>query len=280
MDEEVVRVFKKRLSQQCMFALKAVEDWRDKLRIAGEASAKLLSYADVHQQGGPDAVHHAQQVNMVLMAQMRQASDGIPYDVQAFAVAAANVSKVFFSPWKKTTKQVRGIDYILDHQRRGFELRQIFNVDENRSMLRADKQHPVIRQLRDAMEHFDERIDLWASASSGRNIIQSIGGGIDPRSEIDELDLFQILDFQNMTVQVQGTAYPVQPVIDELRDILHKVLSVLEINSRSSSNPRHMCCAPFLVQFQVGWYVMGDETTAAAANVWPPCGTSQTRAPP
>lgn len=108
--------------------------------------------------------------------------DRIWYSVHAFLSATANVSKIL---WPKEI-----------HKDRGDELRQLLSVPDD-SVLKP-------RKFRNHFEHFDERLERWATSSERRNFVDR---GIMHKNAIvgiDPSDYLRNLDTEDMAITFRG----------------------------------------------------------------------------
>lgn len=100
-------------------------------------------------------------------------SDRIWYAVQALLVAAGNISKLLWPPMPLTPN-------------RGEELRASLSV-KDRSPLES-------RTFRNHFEHFDERLEKWASSSKRRNFADSNVGPLGMIVGLDGKDYIRNFD--------------------------------------------------------------------------------------
>jgi predicted DNA-binding protein YlxM (UPF0122 family) len=117
------------------------------------------------------------------------------FSVHAFLSHAANVSK-FFWPSRKASKS------------RGEFLREELNIDNN-SPIR-------LRNFRNHLEHYDERLEDWASSSQRKNIVDR---NIMPRnaiSGIDPEDFHRNLDPQTLKFYFRGEDYDLSAIAEAL----------------------------------------------------------------
>jgi hypothetical protein len=119
--------------------------------------------------------------------------------------ALGNISKVFF-PASHAPEETR---------RRCGILRRKFDV--------ADDALLGNRELRNAFEHFDERIDQWYRTSKRRNFLdRSIG----PKSAIqgvDPGDYMRWFDPSTMTLSVMGEELELPELVAEVESLLERV---------------------------------------------------------
>ena len=100
--------------------------------------------------------------------------------IQAFLVAVANISKILFPTDEKSTT-------------RGEELRRLLQVPMN---------SPIEdRNIRNVFEHYDERIESWASSSKKKRRALNISdlnlsiGGFSAIPRLDPIECMRNLDF-------------------------------------------------------------------------------------
>jgi hypothetical protein len=130
------------------------------------------------------------------------------YFAQNFLIAAANVSKLLWGSKEKISVQRR-------------PLRDSLDIKEN-SLLRS-------RALRNDFEHYDERVETWASVPDRKFFIDSNSATIKVIGlEINQDDYFRNFDTNRMAITFQGKAYELQPIIDELIEV--QKAAVREVN--------------------------------------------------
>jgi hypothetical protein len=135
--------------------------------------------------------------------------------------ALANISKVFFPPSNRSQAK-----------RRGRQMREAFGVHDN-SLLKE-------RALRDAFEHFDERIDRWFQHSkdrafADRNISPPGGmviGGMGPA------DFLRHFDPTTNVVSVLGDSLDLQALVQEVETLVERVARRHETTRRRSRQLR------------------------------------------
>lgn len=95
--------------------------------------------------------------------------------IQAFLVAVSNISKILY-PFKKKFAS------------RGAELRELLFVSEDSAI--------KDRKFRNDFEHYDERIECWASSSEKKNIsdMNISVGGFSAIPSLDSIDCMRNLD--------------------------------------------------------------------------------------
>jgi len=125
-------------------------------------------------------------------------NDRVWYSLQAFLIAAANVSKLLWPPASSSTAQ-------------RCRLRDALNIEES-SPLRS-------RDLRNCFEHFEERLETWARAHShapfvDRNIFVGGGRGIAPQD-----GGLRNLEVVSWTVTFRDERYCLPPIVAAVRDL-------------------------------------------------------------
>lgn len=154
----ILRIFQREVERQCRFAFIAFEDLSQAVRIC-----------DI---------------------------DRIWYSIQAFLVAAGNISKLLWP-----------VNPLLPE--RGAELRASLSVSDDSPL------EP--RTFRNHFEHFDERLEQRATSSERRNFVDS---NVWPPSMIVGLksqDFLRNFDTTNSAVTFHGDIYHLQPVLNVLR---------------------------------------------------------------
>ncbi len=132
------------------------------------------------------------------------------YAVQGFLVAAGNLSKLL---WSKS-------------EERGVTLRRNLGVSEG-SVLEP-------RTFRNHFEHFDERLETWASSSRRHNFADS---NIGPKGEpagLDPEDYLRNLDPETWTVTFRGDEYQLRPIVEAMRQLFRKVSDLLAMPDSAS----------------------------------------------
>ena len=131
-------------------------------------------------------------------------SDVVWYAIQNFLVAAAIISKIFWPPHRIS-------------QKRGEELRKNLGV-ENDSPIRS-------RDFRNDFEHFDERLETWATSSKRHNFIDSNIGPSNMIAGIDQQVFLRHFDPTTWTLTFKGNKYELIPIIKVIHDLYSKVYS-------------------------------------------------------
>jgi hypothetical protein len=136
--------------------------------------------------------------------------DRIWYSIQSFLIAAGNVSKLLWPP----NPQIPD---------RADDLKQSLCVNDSSPL--------TPRTFRNHFEHFDERLEEWATSSQRRNFVDSNVGPTGMISGIDPDDYLRNFDTTKKAVTVRGDKYQLQPMIDAIIN-LHKK-AVIEANKTS-----------------------------------------------
>lgn len=163
METITLRIFQREVERQCRFAIIAVQD-----------------------------------LNQALQA---DDMDRIWYSIQAFLVAAGNISKLLWPPKPLLSE-------------RAVELRVSLSV--------ADDSPLELRTFRNHFEHFDERLEKWAKSSKRQNFIDSNVGpsGVIPDFEAE--DFLRNFDTLTLTITFRGDVFHLQPVANAIRDLWQK----------------------------------------------------------
>jgi len=165
METMVLRIFQREVERQCKFALIAAQD----------------------------------------LSQALQASDmdRIWYSIQAFLVAAGNISKLLWPPKRLLPK-------------RGAELRASLSVGDDSPL------EP--RTFRNHFEHFDERLEQWATSSERHNFADSNVGPPDMIVGFEPEDYLRNFDPANGAITFRGDEYHLQPVIEAIGELWERAL--------------------------------------------------------
>jgi hypothetical protein len=126
-------------------------------------------------------------------------TDAFWASIQNFLTAAANISKAFWGASGKLAEQRR-------------PLRVSLGVSDESLLAKTD--------LRNHLEHYDERLDRWYAQSVHKNHIDF---SIAPRRSIvglDNSDFFRFFDPETKEVIFWGEHYAIQPLVDEIAALL------------------------------------------------------------
>ena len=136
------------------------------------------------------------------IAHMKYCMDRLWYSVQALLVAVGNISKLLW-PSKELLPK------------RGAELRTSLSVGEDSPL------EP--RTFRNHFEHFDERLEQWATSSDRRNFFDSNVGPAGMKLvkglDIEPGDYLRNFDTTNFAVTFRGDVYHLHPLIGAISDL-------------------------------------------------------------
>jgi hypothetical protein len=129
--------------------------------------------------------------------------DRLWYSVQAFLIAVANISKLLWGSNPSSEKERA-------------ELRASLSLSDN-SPIRS-------RKFRNHFEHFDERLEQWATSSKRHNFVDQNVGPPSMIVGVDPEDFLRNFDTENFAVTFKGEVYELRPVINAIRDIWLKAV--------------------------------------------------------
>lgn len=129
--------------------------------------------------------------------------DIVWYAIQNFLVAVGNMSKVI---WPINQK----------YENRGKELRRSLGIKDN---------SPIqTRNFRNHFEHFDERLEKWATSSKRHNFIDSNIGPVSKMVGIrDQEDCLRNFNPTSWTLTFRGDKYDLKPIIDAVDELYPEV---------------------------------------------------------
>lgn len=119
--------------------------------------------------------------------------------IQNFLTAVANISKAGWGPGGKLATERR-------------PLRESLGIADNSALANTD--------LRNHLEHYDERLDRWYKNSANKNYVDFVVG---PHSAIlgfEDTDIFRFFDPEAKEVIFWGEHYAMQPLVDEIARLL------------------------------------------------------------
>jgi hypothetical protein len=220
MDSWLQEIFYREVERQCTFALMAYEDMKQARAIRQVSSelppqlqtrprADRMSRAQWEERG--QAVRQHMQTQSKRHEAQTAAGYRVWFSVQAFLVAAANVSKLLW-PNPEDTRQF---------PERGPELRATLEMAED-----CPLKPP--RTFRNHFEHFDARLEKWAASSPRRNFIDSnIGPGC-LASGGESRDHFRNFDTTTFTVTFWGETYDLPPIAEAIEQLWRKATAQLQ----------------------------------------------------
>jgi hypothetical protein len=123
--------------------------------------------------------------------------------LQSFLTTAANISKIFWPARHGESKE---------YSQRGMDLRNLLNV--------SDKSPLNNRDLRNHLEHYDERLHDWAKKSKiGALVTRNLSSvnTDDPYADMANFDM------QKYIVSFWGKYYEILPLVSEIRTLYQRV---------------------------------------------------------
>lgn len=146
-------------------------------------------------------------LNLILQSQGSDV-EGIFLHLRSAVSHAASVSRVLWPGQAKKASRA---------STRGQHLRRILEIEDTHVVRR--------RNLRDHIEHFDERLDDWAESSPHRNLVDRLVG---PRSAIGgdaitDQDILNHFDPALASYIFRGEAFDIQELTNGVLDILRRV---------------------------------------------------------
>jgi hypothetical protein len=120
--------------------------------------------------------------------------------IQSFLTAAANISKTLWGSRGRRSQARAG-------------LRRSLGVPEDSPLASTD--------LRNHLEHFDERLDRWHATSMSHNFVDF---AIGPKGRtvvgLDETDMFRQFDPETGDIIFWGEVHPLMPIRDAISELL------------------------------------------------------------
>ncbi|WP_323918401.1 hypothetical protein [Aeromonas caviae] len=146
---------------------------------------------------------------------LQDRKDELLDSLQNFINHSGAVARYFYPSYGGMKKEKKDI-----HQKRATFLRRVFGVDEKSPLY--DK------KLRNAIEHFDERLDLYLESGIVGNIFPSLI--LDKPEDTDvPHHIFRAYYLNDDIYQVLGERHYVQPILDEMIRI-HSLLARFDEN--------------------------------------------------
>ena len=122
-----------------------------------------------------------------------QNADLVWFSIQALLVAAGDISKLLWPPNPRLSE-------------RGAELRASLSVSDDSPL------QP--RTFRNHWEHFDERLEMWATSSERHIFADSNIGPQNMISGLDPGDYLRNFDPENWIITFRGDKYELRPIVD------------------------------------------------------------------
>ncbi len=139
----------------------------------------------------------------------------IIHAVHTLAVQAGGLARYF---WPSRTRTI--------HSRRAERLRTAFNVDELSALHN--------KNLRNQLEHFDEKLDVFLSTIDARNVRMAYVGPCEQKATIRPSH-FRAYYTDSGVLEVLGLRMEMQPLLDEVRLIHNVIVRCLENGGRLPS---------------------------------------------
>jgi hypothetical protein len=201
MDDFTKRIYADAIAEQCRFALHAsreLDHWMKEMNRLNK------------QAGDPTPQGQAS-----LREEQDRADDRFWLAIQSFVVSAANVSKFLWPP-RPESRASRDQPIIA----RCLDLREWLGIGED-SALKS-------RELRNHLEHFDERIDAWAKGGNTIYADQCFGPAGKPLVHGEDVPdgsqiQFRSYDPARGVVGFQGDYLELRPLHAALKDLLEKI---------------------------------------------------------
>jgi hypothetical protein len=208
------RIFHLEVERQCKFALMAYEDLKYALAVYQRRppASPGVNFADPAQVQASTVRYERRSVALEAFKQEKDAAkDRFWYAVQAFLVAAGNISKLLWPNYWKGEARL---------PERGPDLSASLNVDENSPL--------APRTFRNHFEHFDVRLEEWAVSSNPRVLIDSniTPGDIGPGAEPG--DWLRNFNSTHFTVTFRGDRYDLLPIVEAIEQLRHNVMVRLQ----------------------------------------------------
>ncbi len=127
--------------------------------------------------------------------------DRIWYSIQTLVVAVGNISKIL---WPS--------DPLLPE--RGVDIRKSLSVDDDSPL--------GPRKFRNHFEHFDERLEIWATSSEHMGFVDSNVGPPGMIAGVDPGDCLRNFDTINFAVTFWGDEYVLPPIVKAVQELWQK----------------------------------------------------------
>lgn len=155
-------------------------------------------------------------------------SDVVWYAIQNFLVAVGNISKIFWPSCRRyqdrghklmekgeVEKAKKFIKKAEELRKRGEKLRKSLGVEDDSPI------EP--RKFRNHFEHFDERLESWATSSKRRNFADSNIGPSNMIAGMDTGDSLRNFDNTTWTLTFRGDEYELKPIMDVIYELCQRV---------------------------------------------------------
>ena len=137
--------------------------------------------------------------------------------IHSFLTHASNVSKILWAGLPKKKPNESDEQYKL----RINKIKKVRRAAELRDELGLPEEHALRnRQLRDHLEHFDERIDDWEEHSQNKNYVQDNIGPENAIVGIDKTDMMRWFNPTNDTFLFRSETFSLQDIATALEKLL------------------------------------------------------------
>lgn len=137
--------------------------------------------------------------------------------IHSFLTHASNVSKIL---WPGLPKQ-KPNESDEQYKQRISKIKKVHRAVELRDELGLPEEHTLRnRQLRDHLEHFDERIDDWEEHSQNKNFAQDIIGPENAIVGLVKTDMMRWFNPTNGTFLFRGETFSLQDIATALENLL------------------------------------------------------------
>lgn len=202
MDERTTEIYVGELSTQCEFALNAIHG-------LGNVLSRLFDRNS----------DRTAEVDATLQAEIFRT-------IHSFLTHTSNVSLLLWAapsarPREGETKQ-QALDRAAASRQRGVDLRHLLAVTPSEGHVLQN------REIRNHLEHFDERLDDWAKTSQRRNIVQDFLGSPDAISGIDPTDFMRCYDPATKHLYFRGEYFDLQEMVTAVSELRKQCLTWLD----------------------------------------------------
>lgn len=192
MDEHLKGVYLREVSKQCDFALQAAMHVNGALEVL--RSDELRGSGQINK----NAIHGE-----------------VFRNLHSLLTHASNISRLLWPPRPlrkrgETDEQYKARQ--ASTSARGQKLRELLKIRSNDHPLKS-------RTLRDHLEHFDERLDNWATTSEHRNILQDYIGPPGGIVGLEASDRMREFDPASTNVTFCGETYNVQALVTAIEEL-------------------------------------------------------------
>jgi hypothetical protein len=193
------QIFHREVKRQCKFALLAYEDLKKGLAVIQQQPPTLpaVNSTDVAQVQASMDRYDQRGVALEKHQRMQAAAgDRLWYSVQAFLVAAGNISKLLW-PSNRPILPERGPD--------------------RRASLEVEEDSPLKPMtFRNHFERFDERLEQWAVSSEHRVFIDANIGPIGKINGAESGDYLRNFDHSNFALTFRGDRHDLLPIVEAI----------------------------------------------------------------